>query len=198
MPLTLRHKSACPVDLVKEYICKYAFGRFGKVACDEEPIDGNIGEICEDHYNGKDYRPHKYAVKKERDAHSSAATECEISRVGVSDKGQGDSRDYDHICRQRADAFRCLVHHGEKGREAGKQESENRCAGNRKGDHLAVGVLCLFDLARAQLVAYDNGNGVSEGHIKDREKIDDGEIYMKGIDHSYFYEGYATFKTKDL
>ena len=30
------------------------------------------------------------------------------------------------------------------------------------------------------------------------DKIDDREIYMKGIDHSYFYEGYATFKTKDL
>jgi len=30
------------------------------------------------------------------------------------------------------------------------------------------------------------------------DKIDDREIYMKGIDHSYFYEGYTTFKTKDL
>ena len=30
------------------------------------------------------------------------------------------------------------------------------------------------------------------------DKIDDREIYMKGIDHSYFYEGYATFITKDL
>ena len=30
------------------------------------------------------------------------------------------------------------------------------------------------------------------------DKINDREIYMKGIDHSYFYEGYATFKTQDL
>ena len=30
------------------------------------------------------------------------------------------------------------------------------------------------------------------------DKIDDREIYMKGIDHSYFYEGYATFKTEEL
>lgn len=29
-------------------------------------------------------------------------------------------------------------------------------------------------------------------------KIDDREIYMKGIDHSYYYEGYTTFKIKDL
>ena len=30
------------------------------------------------------------------------------------------------------------------------------------------------------------------------DKIDDREIYMKGIDHSYYYEGYNTFKTEEL
>lgn len=30
------------------------------------------------------------------------------------------------------------------------------------------------------------------------DKIDDREVYMKGIDASYFYEGYYTFKTEDL
>lgn len=30
------------------------------------------------------------------------------------------------------------------------------------------------------------------------DKIDDREIYMKGIDHSYYYEGYTTYKTSDL
>ena len=30
------------------------------------------------------------------------------------------------------------------------------------------------------------------------EKINDREIYMKGIDHSYYYEDYFTFKTSDL
>ncbi len=30
------------------------------------------------------------------------------------------------------------------------------------------------------------------------EKINDREIYMKGIDHSYYYEGYFVFKTEDL
>ena len=29
-------------------------------------------------------------------------------------------------------------------------------------------------------------------------KIDDREVYMKGIDTSYYYEGYTTFKTEDL
>lgn len=28
--------------------------------------------------------------------------------------------------------------------------------------------------------------------------IHDREIYMKGIDHSYYYEGYATYKAKEL
>ena len=30
------------------------------------------------------------------------------------------------------------------------------------------------------------------------DKINDRDVYMKGIDHSYYYEGYTTFKTSDL
>ena len=30
------------------------------------------------------------------------------------------------------------------------------------------------------------------------DKISDREIYMKGIDTSYYYEGYTTFKTEEL
>ena len=30
------------------------------------------------------------------------------------------------------------------------------------------------------------------------DKVNDREVYMKGIDHSYFYEGYAIYKAKDL
>lgn len=30
------------------------------------------------------------------------------------------------------------------------------------------------------------------------DKIDDREVYMKGIDHSYYYEGYNTYKTDEL
>ena len=30
------------------------------------------------------------------------------------------------------------------------------------------------------------------------DKTDDREIYMKGIDHSYYYEGYTAYKTEDL
>lgn len=30
------------------------------------------------------------------------------------------------------------------------------------------------------------------------DKINDREIYMKGIDHSYYYEGYMTYKTEEL
>lgn len=36
---------------------------------------------------------------------------------------------------------------------------------------------------------------LSEALIDD---INDREIYMKGIDHSYYYEGYAEFKAKEL
>lgn len=30
------------------------------------------------------------------------------------------------------------------------------------------------------------------------EQVNDREIYMKGIDHSYYYEGYSVFKTEEL
>lgn len=30
------------------------------------------------------------------------------------------------------------------------------------------------------------------------DKIDDREVYMKGIDHSYYYEGYTIYRSKDL
>ena len=30
------------------------------------------------------------------------------------------------------------------------------------------------------------------------DKINDRQVFMKGIDHSYYYEGYTTFKSEDL
>ena len=30
------------------------------------------------------------------------------------------------------------------------------------------------------------------------DEINSREVYMKGIDHSYYYEGYTTFKTAEL
>lgn len=30
------------------------------------------------------------------------------------------------------------------------------------------------------------------------DDVDSREVYMKGIDHSYYYEGYTTFKTEEL
>lgn len=30
------------------------------------------------------------------------------------------------------------------------------------------------------------------------KETDSREVYMKGIDHSYYYEGYTTFKTEEL
>ena len=30
------------------------------------------------------------------------------------------------------------------------------------------------------------------------DEIDSREVYMKGIDHSYYYEGYTAFKIEEL
>lgn len=29
-------------------------------------------------------------------------------------------------------------------------------------------------------------------------RVNDRELYMKGIDHSYYYEGYTAFRTDEL
>ena len=30
------------------------------------------------------------------------------------------------------------------------------------------------------------------------DRINDREVYMKGIDHSYYYEGYTAYRTEEL
>jgi len=30
------------------------------------------------------------------------------------------------------------------------------------------------------------------------DKTDDREVFMKGLDYSFYYEGYATYKTDEL
>ena len=30
------------------------------------------------------------------------------------------------------------------------------------------------------------------------DRINDREVFMKGIDHSYYYEGYTTYKAEEL
>ena len=30
------------------------------------------------------------------------------------------------------------------------------------------------------------------------DRVNDRQVFMKGIDHSYYYEGYNTYKTEDL
>lgn len=37
---------------------------------------------------------------------------------------------------------------------------------------------------------------ITKGALTD--EINSREVYMKGIDHSYYYEGYTTFKTEEL
>lgn len=50
---------------------------------------------------------------------------------------------------------------------------------------------------------------MERSHIKDIEikyvlkqaltdKVNDRDVYMKGIDHSYYYEGYVIYKAEEL
>ena len=56
---------------------------------------------------------------------------------------------------------------------------------------------------------FREGNGMERSPVKDIEiktllfsaltdKTDDREVFMKGLDYSYYYEGYATYKTDEL
>ena len=43
--------------------------------------------------------------------------------------------------------------------------------------------------------------GIEINHILKEaltDEINSSEVYMRGIDHSYYYEGYATFRTEEL
>ena len=37
---------------------------------------------------------------------------------------------------------------------------------------------------------------ILKGELTD--EINSREVYMKGIDHSYYYEGYTTFRVEDI
>ena len=90
------------------------------------------------------------------------------------EKGKGTAGDHDHKRRKGANAVGRLV---KERKHLGKTDHENadsRSAGHGKGDHLAVGVLCPFDLSCSQLIANHNGNGASQRKIYDREQVDDG------------------------
>ncbi len=47
-------------------------------------------------------------------------------------------------------------------------------------------------------MALDNKLGIEIKYILKnalKDKINDRDVYMKGIDNSYYYEGYVTYKT---
>ncbi len=47
-------------------------------------------------------------------------------------------------------------------------------------------------------IALDNKLGIEIKYILKNaltDKINDRDVYMKGIDNSYYYEGYVTYKT---
>ena len=42
--------------------------------------------------------------------------------------------------------------------------------------------------------------GITTDELKQAltDQVENREVYMKGIDHSYFYEGYAIYRAEDL
>ena len=65
-----------------------------------------------------------------------------------------------------------------------RRKQEGVALGRRKGDNPKLQLL------------HDNRKYILKQALTD--KVNDREIYMKGIDHSYYYEGYVIYKTEDL
>ena len=100
-----------------------------------------------------DDRPHIDAVKHEGDANLTARAECEVGGMRVGKEGEGGAGYHDHERGQRAYTVGGLIEHGENLRQADQEKADERGTGDRKGDHLAVGVACFFNLARTELIA---------------------------------------------
>ena len=83
------------------------------------------------------------------------------------------------------------------------------------GRSMRIWLDCIFKKEIGKVVAWskvdkeDNLLAMERSPIKDIEikhilkaalidDINSREVYMKGIDHSYYYEGYTTFKTEEL
>ena len=62
-----------------------------------------------------------------------------------------------------------------------------------------LGLTSSADLAREEeRISKKKALELFEKGILDTDDINSREVYMKGIDHSYYYEGYTTFKTEKL
>ncbi len=59
----------------------------------------------------------------------------------------------------------------------------------------------VVDLSKVNKEDYLLAKDIKIKHILKNALIDEinsQEVYMKGIDHSYYYEGYVTFKAEEL
>ena len=85
--------------------------------------------------------------------------------------------------------------------------------GNGRSGRIGLGLIFKVELGkvvdRSKVDKKDYLLAMERSPIRDTEikvvlkaaltdKINDREIYMKGIDHSYYYEGYTSFKAAEL
>ena len=97
----------------------------------------------------------------------------------------------------------------ETGRQSGSGDTEGE---DREGNGRSTRIWldCIFKKELGKVVDWSKIDkedyllAMERSPIKDilkaalTDDIHSRDVYMKGIDHSYYYEGYSTFKTEDL
>lgn len=96
---------------------------------------------------------------------------------------------------------------------AGQMRCDNIAKGNGRSTRIWLDPLFKKELGKVvdwsqvdkedYLLAMERSpmRGIEIKHVLKAALIDDTgsrEVYMKGIDHSYYYEGYTSFKTEEL
>ena len=79
---------------------------------------------------------------------------------------------------------------------AGKLRKVNISKGNFRSSPLMYLNAILQSIDKMPQSTFDEIKFLLKNALTDN--INDREIYMKGIDHSYYYEGYCVYKTKEL
>ena len=162
---------SCPAAFLQQksaeerlyYLCRLTEGK--------EDVYVKRSKVRKRKRNGYDHRPHIYAVEKHRNAHHSARAESEIRGVGEGVEGHRAGGDHHKVGRKRADRALGIVDKREEAARHSKERTHSDRAHNGEGDHLAVGVLCAINIARAELISDKDSDGRAEREIHDIEYI---------------------------
>ena len=167
----IRDKTACPVDFRYKDERRDAFDYLTGLREDKEGFDGECGKARETVCNRDSDRPHKARVEQDGDQDFTAGTKREIRRVSERHNGCTDTENDKHKLGESIDSFGDAEHKRENGRKRRHQTTENHTDHDGERHHLFACIACFLDLACAEQVADDEGDGEADTHPDDTDKV---------------------------